>query len=331
MNILIIKLGAAGDVLRTTSVLEGLKEKHKPSKIAWLTNPFSSDLLKGNPFLDSVFMPSDSGTLRNVQWDWIINLDDDEKACQIASELKPKKITGAWLKEGKRAYTEDSRQWFDMGLISRFGKQKADELKKANKKTHQQILGEMLKIEMSEPVLALKKEDIAFADAFAKKNGIKKGDKVIGINTGAGGRWQDKKLSIDKTAEVIDRLNEDGKCKLILFGGPEEEERNRKIIGRVSSQLIDAGCHNTLMQFAALVNLCSVLVTSDSLAMHIGIALKKRAVAFFGPTSSAEIEMYGRGTKIIPRTGCLCCYRDKCDIPPDYSVDEMAKAARKYL
>src|SRR3989344_5161202 len=135
MNILIIKLGAAGDVLRTTSVLEGLKEKHKPSKIAWLTNPFSSDLLKGNPFLDSVFMPSDSGTLRNVQWYWIINLDDDEKACQIASELKPKKITGAWLKEGKRAYTEDSRQWFDMGLISRFGTQQEDELKKANKKT----------------------------------------------------------------------------------------------------------------------------------------------------------------------------------------------------
>ena len=97
------------------------------------------------------------------------------------------------------------------------------------------------------------------------------------------------------------------------------------------TRIIDAGCDNSLMEFASLVNLCSLLVTSDSLALHIGVALKKKIVAFFCPTPSAEIELYGMGIKIVPNIGCLCCYKPKCDIPPEYDVDEIAGAVRKLV
>ena len=83
------------------------------------------------------------------------------------------------------------------------------------------------------------------------------------------------------------------------------------------------------MEFATLINLCKILITSDSLAMHIGIALKKKVIVFFCPTSSSEIELYNRGSKIIPKTGCLCCYKEKCDVPPDYDVNEMVDAVKK--
>ena len=37
----------------------------------------------------------------------------------------------------------------------------------------------------------------------------------------------------------------------------------------------------------------------------------------FGPTSSAEIELYGRGEKIVPPgLDCLCCYLPVCDVSP---------------
>ena len=69
----------------------------------------------------------------------------------------------------------------------------------------------LLPDERSETILRkLKKEHINFANSFAEKNGIKKNDLVIGINTGAGGRWQDKKLSVKETAELIDKLNNGG-------------------------------------------------------------------------------------------------------------------------
>ena len=55
----------------------------------------------------------------------------------------------------------------------------------------------------------------------------------------------------------------------------------------------------------------------NSLAVHVTAARKKPAIVLFGPTSSAEIELYGRGAKITPPgLDCLCCYLPQCDKAP---------------
>ncbi len=115
------------------------------------------------------------------------------------------------------------------------------------------------------------------------------------------------------TNTIVKELN----AKVILFGGPEEEERNQKIKENTKTNIIDAGCHNSLMQFAALINLCDLVIASDSLAMNIAIALKKKVMAFFGPTSAEEIELYGRGKKIVAPIECVFCYKKTCDIKPN--------------
>ena len=59
------------------------------------------------------------------------------------------------------------------------------------------------------------------------------------------------------------------------------------------------------------------MVTGDTLGMHVATALGKKIVALFGPTSSAEIELYGQGVKIVPQSmSCLCCYLSDCDVRP---------------
>ena len=328
MDMIIIKLGAIGDVLRTTAILPGLKKKYPDCVISWVTKEGSFDILKNNEYIDKIYLIEEclKEKFRELNFDLIINFDDELKACELASSLKAKKIIGAYLKNNQRVYSEYSSLWFDMGLISRFGKRRADELKALNKETYQSILFKILNIENKNyaPQLNLQNEDLKFSKAFAENNDIGRKDLIIGINTGAGGRWQDKKLSIEKTAELIQKLGNGVKDKkLILFGGPEEEERNKEILEKSDEKIIDAGCNNSLMEFASLVNLCKILITSDSLAMHIGIALKKKVVAFFGPTSAAEIEIYGRGKKIVPKKGCLCCYKEICDITPEYDIDEI--------
>ena len=52
MEILIIKLGAIGDVIRTTSILPGLKSKYDDCKIDWITKDESQDILKNNNKVD---------------------------------------------------------------------------------------------------------------------------------------------------------------------------------------------------------------------------------------------------------------------------------------
>jgi len=203
-----------------------------------------------------------------------------------------------------------------MGLSSKFGKKRADELKKENKKTYQQIISEIVGVKESEPILTLEEREIGFAKDFAERKSINENDLVIGLNTSAGKRWQLKKWDIKKTAELANKLIEELNAKVILFGGPEERERNDKI-KKLANGIIGAGCDNSLLEFASLINLCSILVTSDSLAMHIGIALKKKVIALFGPTSSSEIELFGRGKKIISNLECVCCYKKTCDKKPN--------------
>jgi ADP-heptose:LPS heptosyltransferase len=53
------------------------------------------------------------------------------------------------------------------------------------------------------------------------------------------------------------------------------------------------------------------------MALHIAVALAKPVVALFGPTSAAEIELYGQGEKIQPPgLDCLVCYLSRCDKSP---------------
>ncbi|MEK6946857.1 MAG: glycosyltransferase family 9 protein [Nanoarchaeota archaeon] len=335
MKVLIIKLGAIGDVIRTTSIIQGLKSKYRDARIDWVTKKESFDILKNNSLIEKIYLiDSDLKELKNKNYDLVISLDDDEDTCRLASEVKCKKIIGAFIDNEKRVYTQDSSAWFDMGLISRFGKQKADELKAKNKKTYQELIYSVLnlKYEKQEPVLILNDKEIEFGKKSSSKNNIKKNDLVIGINTGAGGRWEDKKLSIEETAELIDRLNNRIKnSKIILFGGPEEKERNDDIKKSVKTKILDAGCSNSLMEFASLVNLCNVLVTSDSLALHIGTALKKKIVVFFYPTSASEIELYGRGIKIIGKGKDCCSYKPKCDYPPKWDIEDVINAVKKLV
>ena len=62
------------------------------------------------------------------------------------------------------------------------------------------------------------------------------------------------------------------------------------------------------------INSCRLLLTNDSLGLHIALALKKKVVALFGPTAHREVYLYDRGVVILPRGDykCLPCLSPKC-------------------
>jgi heptosyltransferase-2 len=101
----------------------------------------------------------------------------------------------------------------------------------------------------------------------------------------------------------------------VVFGGSDERRRNfelvRLLTGRV--RVVDAGVDNALLDFAALVGRCDLLLTSDSLALHVALARAVRVVAFFAPTSAAEIELYGLGEKVVSTAPDACSYRPDAD------------------
>ncbi|MBU1026167.1 MAG: glycosyltransferase family 9 protein, partial [Candidatus Margulisbacteria bacterium] len=311
-----------------TSILEGLKEKYPHCQIDWLTSKSAKDVLLLNPYLESVFIWEAEPELKD--YDLVIGLEDDFEVCDFVSSLAPKAIAGAYALGGKAAYTPSA--WFDMSAISRFGLTKANQLKQLNKKTFQQHMGDLLGIRVGRYVFSLTPDEIELGKKVVRDLGFGVRDQVVGINTGAGRRWQYKSLSVEKTIDLVNRIKKElGRPSLIL-GGEEEKERN-EIIAKETG-MPNAGLHS-LRGFAAIINQCQTLVSSDSLAMHFGIALGRKLVVFFGPTSAAEIELYGLGKKVHPKMDCLVCYKKTCDKKPScmdlLSIDDLFTAIKPFV
>jgi ADP-heptose:LPS heptosyltransferase len=314
-RILIVKLAAIGDVLRTTPLLSGLKRAYPQSHITWVVDREALPLLQNIALIDRL-LPFDFSSLLPLEqekFDLIIGLEKEPRGAAFVSKCRGREKRGFGLgPEGNIYPLQQAGEYaYLLGLD--------DELKFfRNEKTYPELIFQVAKLDyrQDEYLLDLSSEDTAFAARFAKRIGLKKGEEVVGLNTGAGDVFANKAWTVEGYLELIRRLKKEPRTRLLLLGGPRERERNSQIVRQARGAVTDAGCENTLGQFAALVRLCDVVVTGDTITLHLAIALKKKVVALFGPTCAQEIELYGRGEKIVSSLPCAPCYRRSCQVSP---------------
>jgi len=333
MNILIIKIGALGDVLRTNFIAQALKEKYKfnEPKIFWVTDARAKPLFANNPHVYSVISDENKWKLRNTKFDLVINLEEDIENSKFASSFRHTKIIGFYYKNGEVISTPTAKQWFDMSALGE--KPENDILKKKNKKTHRQIISEIVGIhnyKEYEPFLRLTKEQRKFASGFLRRHNLSRNNLIIGINTGSADRWP-KALSIKKTVELINLIYKKFNAKIILFGGPNEINRNNEILSLAKAPVIITGCGNNLFEFPALINVCNLFISTDTLGLHVALALKRKTIVLIGPTSPSEIEMYGLGEKIIADSLCICCYKRDCKSMEKIDINKIINTISKLL
>jgi len=133
-KILIIKLGAIGDVIRTTPLLTRLWEEEPEAEIWWLT--YSPDVVpaKVDKVLD--FTLENIITLRNITFDLIINLDKDFHACALAGEIRSDDTWGYILNNGRPApANKNAEHKFITGIY--------DDISKENTKSYMQEIFEI--------------------------------------------------------------------------------------------------------------------------------------------------------------------------------------------
>jgi len=340
-QIALIKVGALGDVVRTTTLLPALRKLNPDMQLTWVTGKDALPLLHGNPDVARTVLFDDSpdALWRNVSYDWVICLDDDEALCALASELKSSRISGAYKSGTERKYTDDLAPWFSMGLLrptSQGGLKRANELKRRNTFTYGDIVYRCLGLEgpVARPFIDIPRVERAAAGEWFAAQGLVK--PIVAMNTGAGARWRFKSWGEGQTAElarrIVDQLNAD---VVILGGAPEKDRNDRIVVAAERPNVCAAPTDLNLLAFASFIERCNILVSSDSLGLHLASALKKPIVAFFGPTSAAEIDLYGLGEKIATPLECAVCYLRDCDVRPhcmdSITVERMFDAAAKQL
>ena len=257
MNVLIIKLGATGDMVRTTPLLS-----HLSGQITWLTAAKNITLLENLTDNLRCFSWEERANVLDSHYDLAINLEDTFDVAQFLRTIECREIFGAYLDSNNSVtYTASSRRWFDLSLISSYGRRRADELKLLNRQTYQEMIFEGLGFRFA-------------GETYLVPEPIETGlSGDVAIAADAGPVWPMKKWAYYD--ELKQRLENHG---LTVNTLPQRA---------------------SLLEHLSDVRNHSCLVGGDSLPMHFALGTAIPCVSLFTCTSPWEIYDYGVQTKIV--------------------------------
>ena len=287
IKICIIKLGALGDVVRTTSILEAIKEKYPTSEITWITKPMSKEILTENPNINQILTINDN---IGIKFDILYNFDIEQDATKLALQIKADKKYGYYDNGGFPASFNESAEYYLNTVFD-------DNLKKSNRKSYQEMIFETAELEYKnqKPKLFISEQAKQFAENFIKENNLID-KKIIGLNIGSSERWPSKAWHIEKIKEFIIKAKEK-KYEVILLGADNEEQAKQKLISGFKVYFPETS--DSLKKLFAIINICDKIVTADSLVLHTALAFNKPTIGLFFCSTPYEIEGYNSLTKII--------------------------------
>ena len=316
----IIKLGAAGDVLRTTPLLRALNPLVTGTNILWVTH--HPELLPKEACEGVKFDAATLARLSAEEWDFCWNLDKDIDACSAAFHVKAKERAGYTLVNGV-PYPVDERAWhkFATGLDNPYSK--------SNELNYVREIFDIVGLPYQGEEYWLRspsKKSHEIAERLLPGNGW------VGLNTGAGWRWPTRIWPESHWITLIELLKNEG-LKPVILGGPEEVQLNERLASAT-------GCLwpgvQSLDVFYAMIHRCRALVSSVTQAMHLAIAAKTPLVLFNNIFNEHEFELYGRGEIVGPPKKCDCFYDAKCitgrkcinEITPERTVEAILRAIK---
>ena len=296
-RILIIKLGASGDVIRTTPLLRKLKKEYPNHEVSWLT--YFPDILPKS-WVDNTleFNIQSVLWLNEQEFDWIINLDKDKEAIALTKRLNAPKKSGFTMNSMGKCIPisndAEKNKWLT-GI--------RDDLSWANTKNYMEEIFEICGYKFNKERYMLE------VDKTKGWGSIDKTREVVGLNTGCGDRWPSRLWSKKNWIKLAKLLREKG-YEVILLGGPLEDKKNREISKKAGVRYPG---FFPLKAFFSLVNECNLIVTQVSMSLHVAIALDKKVILMNNIFHKNEFYLYENGIMIEPNLECLGCYKSRED------------------
>ena len=308
-RIVIVKLGAPGDVLRTTCVLAPLRASHPGCHVTWITRMDAAGLLAGNPDIDRVLVVESNymEALFTESFDLVIGPDADVLSASIVSMVRAPEKRG-FVSDGRGSVTPlggAATTWFHMGVN--------DALKCAQRDTYATWLYRICGIvgPIAPPSIQIGRRARTRASNFLATHTRGYRRRVV-INTGASNRWEEKRWKIRHYLALVELVTQvEPDTALLLVGGPAEGDLNRELLA-VEPRLMDARTDGSYEEVAALIAACDWVLTPDSLVYHIACATGTAAVCLVGPTAPWELDRYERNLVLHDARECIACYRPSC-------------------
>ena len=300
-QILIIKLGALGDVVLATPQVARLLEAHATDRVTLLTAPDFRELLDGFCGLNVVTFKrkgliSMLGLLRwlpGQQFDVVYDLQGSLRSRVMTL------LTQAQLRAGPApalAYTHTplpgnqgvhAFDWFNAVLLAA-GIDAAPAL----------------------PCLPVSSAALARVDAWLQQQDLT-GRRLVLMHAGASQHWPSKCWPTHCFQALAMALQSRG-LTVIWLGGEAERDMNRQLAAETG---IDATAVFSLVELAALGQRAAFAMTNDSGPMHILSTADLPVYAFFGPTDWQRSHALGQAAHVLLNpVPCSPCHLPVC--PP---------------
>lgn len=317
-SVLFINFGGIGDEILFFPTLKDFKEKYPDTKLTLMLEPRSSSCLQLTDTIDETVQYDVKTTNKIIAFINLIRLVRKGRYDAVISAGSNKLISLLLFLSGSKI-----RIGYDSGTLSQKLLSSTVGLNKkqyAAKMYHDLLKG--IGIDKDTPDIEVIVPDSKLS--YAKELIGETTKKTIIIHPGV------SKLSVkkniikswpeDKWSEVIIKLLDTNLYRVILAGGPDDEDTIKHIRANLkdnnvtSSDFIDVyGKTKNLSDLAALLKLSDILICVDSAPMHIGLGVNTNIVAIFGPTDEKKLVPEKEGVIVVKNNDIECrpCLWDK--------------------
>lgn len=300
MKVLLVKMGALGDVINTLPLAIALKEQ-LGADIHWLVEPLSYPLLAAHAAVKRAILfdrkrggRASANVLRDLRassFDLVLDLQRILKSGIISQVTR-----------GRRTIGFDRRRCKEMTWLLPFERIAAADPRRHM--VHQYLdfavhLGIVTTgIEWRIPVTIPKPADLP--------------EDFVVLNIGA--TKQVNRWTAQGFADLAHRAHARLGIPCVLTGGPEDQPMAQAICSSAGKSVLDRVGRTSLMELVSLLSASRAVVTCDTGPMHLAVALGKPVVALFGPSDHRRTGPF-RGKVIRARVDCGPCGRKHCANP----------------
>ncbi len=339
-RILILLLGAIGDVVRALPLLGRLRRAYPEAHIAWAVEPKSEPILRAHRWLDEVivydrkrapwaFVPFlmrvRSGRNRGGRFDLVLDLQRHLKSGIVSFASGAPDRIGFGRANAKEFNTLFSTRQIEPQPTMRL------------KLTQYQAFGDALGIAAA-PIefgLELRADELArakslLADAPAPRLGV-----ILGSS------WPSRIYFPESTAAVIRALASDGNGARPLFpvllGAPEDAGLAARVVRELEGRpVLNLAGRTSLRDLIGIFPECAAAFGPDSGPMHIAAATGCPIVSLWGATAPERSAPWGfAGSALHGEIPCHPCYLRNCPIGREcmrrITPDAVAAAVRRTI
>ena len=321
-RLLLIRLGAIGDVVHTLPLASAIKDAWPDSHITWVVEPTPRQVLLGNPDIDEILTINTKEWRKNLRTCGFSALKRDLLAVRnvgadVAIDAQGLIKSGflAWV-SGAPVRIGFEHRFCREGMNVLFTTHQVEPPKLPHHVVEKNVsllkpLG--LPVPLKEQYrfsLHQTEEEREWAEKYLESVGHRKSSSLLVIHPGGG--WTTKRWDTVRFAQLADDWHENDMGDVLLIWGPGEEKMVDEVTDAMRTQPFVAPA-TSVREMMALIRRGSCFVGGDSGPLHLAAAMGVRCLAIMGPTEPVRNGPWGGGNLVLHRRlACSGCYARKC-------------------